>query len=184
MKFVKPIVLLAVLAALGVWLWTVLFPSPEKIIRKQLLSLARDVSFSQSENDLAKIARAQNIPNFFASNVVVNVTVPNHEQKSIIGRDEILQAALATRQTSGIDLKFPDINVEVAPDKNSATADVTVDANVSGEHDAILQEVKFTFEKVDGKWLIDKVETVRVLSRAVRPILAFQPSKLFLIIVG
>jgi hypothetical protein len=61
-------------------------------------------------------------------------------------------------------VKFPDINVTVAPDKNSATADVTVEGTVSGEHDAILQEMKFTFEKTDGHWLINRVETVRVLS--------------------
>jgi hypothetical protein len=80
-------------------------------------------------------------------------------------RAGITQAALLSRQVAtSLDVKFPDVNVTVAPDGNSATADVTVDANVSGQSDAILQEVKFTFVREDGHWLINKVETVRVLS--------------------
>ena len=46
MKIVFRFFLLAALAALGVWLWFVLFPSPEKIIRARLTKLARTASFS------------------------------------------------------------------------------------------------------------------------------------------
>ena len=165
MKIVVRVILLVTLAALGFWLWTVLFPSPEKIIRKQLASLASDVSFSQDENTLVKVADAQGVADFFSSNVVINIDVPGHEQQTIAGRDQITQAALVSRQqVTALDVKFPDVNVTVAPDKNSATADVTLEATVSGEHDKIEQEVKFTFEKIDGHWLISKVETVRAVS--------------------
>ncbi|HTR42036.1 MAG TPA: hypothetical protein VMH87_10515 [Pseudomonadales bacterium] len=165
MKYLPRIIFLAIAAALAVWLWTVFFPSPEKVIRKQLLSLAGDVSFSPGQNNLVKIAHAQSIADFFATNVVLDLTLPEHPEQTTLGRDEITQAALVTRQQlTELDVKFPDINVTVAPDQNSATADVTVEGNVSGERDAILQEVKFTFQKVDGHWLISRVETVRVLS--------------------
>ena len=46
MKIVFRIVLLAALAALGVWLWTMLFPSPEKIIRQRLDAVAQRASFA------------------------------------------------------------------------------------------------------------------------------------------
>jgi hypothetical protein len=39
-----------------------------------------------------------------------------------------------------------------------------VEANVAGEKDAIVQEMKFTFQKMGGQWLISRVETVRTLS--------------------
>jgi hypothetical protein len=165
MKIVLRVVLFVALAALGFWLWTVFFPSPEKIIRDQMLKLARDVSFSQNEGNLSKFANAQSIAVFFSTNVQVNINVPGHEQQSFVGRDQITQAVLASRSVvNALDVKFPDVVVTLAPDKQSATADVTVDANVSGEKDAIVQEMKFTFEKVEGKWLIIKVETVRTLS--------------------
>ena|ERR1700733_10899555 len=167
MKNVFKIILLAAIVALGVWLWLILFPSPEKAVRKQLTKLAKTVSFSPTENNLAKIADAESVANFFSTNVEILINAPEHEPINFSSRAEITQAALLSRQTvNSLEVKFPDINVTVAPDKNSATADVTVEANVSGEHDAILQEVKFTFEKNGRKWLIKKIETVRVLSQS------------------
>lgn len=117
------------------------------------------------ENNLVKIADAQSVADFFSSNVVVNIDVPGHEEQTIAGRDQITQVALLSRQqATDMEVKFPDVNVTVAADKLSATADVTVQATVSGEPNAILQEIKFTFEKIDGQWLITTVETVKTLS--------------------
>lgn len=165
MKNSSRLILLFIAAALGFWLWTVFFPSPKKIIGRQLASLARDVSFTSDENGLVKIAHAQSVEDFFTTNVEVDISVPEHEVQSLAGRDEIKQAVLVSLQRlTSLDVKFPDVNVTVAPDKNSAVADVTVDAAVSGESNAVVQEVKFTFAKVDGQWLIDKVETVRVVT--------------------
>lgn len=166
MKMAAQIVVLLALLALGFWLWTVFFPSPEKVIRKQLLSLAQDASFSPDENTIIKIAHAQGIADFFTTNVVITITVPGHEEALDLGHDDITQAALAAQQhVTSLDVKFPDIVVTVAPDKNSATAEVTLDATISGEHDAILEELKFGFAKDGGHWLIDKVETVQVISK-------------------
>lgn len=165
MKILIRLILLVIAAALGFWLWTIFFPSPEKIIGRQLAKLSRDVSFSPDENNFVKIAHAQSVEDFFATNVEVDISVPEHDAQSLTGRDEIKQAVLISLQRlTSLDVKFPDVNIAVAPDKNSAVADVTVDATVSGESNAVVQEVKFTFEKVDGQWLIDKVETVRVVT--------------------
>jgi len=165
MKVLSRLIFILLLAALAFWPWTILFPSPEKIIRKRLLSMAGNISFSQNENNLLKMVDAQHVADFFTDNVTVDLTLPGRVQQSSFDREEITQAMLVSRQqATDIQMKFPDINVTVAPDKNSAVADVTLDATISGEHDAILQEIKFTFEKVNGQWLINKVETVRVLS--------------------
>jgi len=165
MRILIRLILVVAVAALAFWLWTIFFPGPEKIIRGRLTSLARDVSFSPDENNLVKIAHAQGVADFFATNVEVDISVPEHEQQSIAGRDEITQAVLISRQQlTALNVKFPDVNVAVASDKNSATADVTVEATVPGERDPAVQEVKFIFEKADGQWLIDKVTTVRVVT--------------------
>jgi hypothetical protein len=165
MKMISRLILAVLFAALAIWLWTVFFPSPERIIKKRLAKLAEDASFSQNENDLAKLATAQSIPDFFSSNVEVNITVPGHEQQRMTGRDEVRTAAIASRAAAtDLNVKFPDVIVTVAPDKRSATADVTVDATVSGERDAIVQELKITFQKIDGHWLINGIETVQNVS--------------------
>ena len=91
--------------------------------------------------------------------------MPGRIQHRLLGRDEIKEAALGARATlSGLKVQFPDIKITVAPDKQSAVADLTVEANVAGDRDSIVQEMKFTFRQTDGEWLITRVETVRTLS--------------------
>jgi hypothetical protein len=173
MKIIFRLVLAAALVAFGVWLWTVLFPSPEKVIHKRLVELARTVSFSSNQGNLARLAGAQNLGFFFSTNIEVNIDVPGRERLNLVGRGEVMQAVLTVRSAvAGLTVKFLDINITVAPDKQSAVADLTVDADVSGQRDAIVQEMKFTLQKTDGKWLVTRIETVRTLS-----ILHFEPAR-------
>ena len=165
MKIIIRIVLLAALAALGVWLWMALFPSPEKVIRKRLTELARTVSSSANESDLTRLAAARNVAGFFAATVELNVDIPELGQHNSLDREELTQLALLARsRAGGVHVKFPDINITVTPDKQSAVADLTVEANVSGEHDSVVREMKFTLRKTDGQWLITRIETVRTLT--------------------
>ena len=165
MKIVLRLILLAALAALGVWLWTVLFPSPEKVIRRRLVELARTVSSSPNESDLTRLAAARNVAGFFSAHVELKLTVPELGQRDSMDREEIPPMVVTARsRAGGLQVKFPDINVTVAPDKRSAVADLTVEANISSERDRLLQEMKFTLQKIDGQWLITRVETVQTLS--------------------
>ena len=173
MKIILRLVLAVALVAFGVWIWTVLFPSPEKVIRKRLTELARTVSFSPNEGNLVRIAGAQNLAFFFSTNVEVNIDVPGRVQHNLMGRAEITQAAPGARSTvNGLDVKFPDIVVTVAPGKQSAEVDLTVEVKIANERDPIVQEMKFTLQKTDGEWLVTRVETVRTLS-----ILNFEPTR-------
>ena len=165
MKIALRFILLAALVALGVWLWFVLFPSPEKVIRQRLTELARIASFSSNESDLARLAAARSLAGFFSTNVEFQVELPELARRDSMDRNEITQAAFAVRsRAGGLKVKFSDINVTVAPDKQSAVADLTVEANISGERDPMVQEMKFTLQKIDGRWLITRVETVHTLS--------------------
>jgi len=165
MKIVLRFVLLAALVVLGVWLWFILFPGPEKIIRQRLTKLARTASFSSGESALARLAAAEDLAGCFATNVEVDINVPGRLRHTLIGRADIQQAALGARtRLSGLKATFPDINIAVAPDKQSAVVDLTLEVKVAGESDSIVQEMKFTFQKTDDGWLITRVETVRTLS--------------------
>ncbi|MGA2179582.1 MAG: hypothetical protein ABSH15_08380 [Verrucomicrobiota bacterium] len=165
MKIVFRIVLVAALAALGVWLWFILFPSPEKVIRQRLVELARTASSTSGESDLARLAAARSVAGFFSTNVELAMELPKLGRRNSLDREEITQAALMARsQADGVQVKFPDITIAVAPDQQAAVADLTVQANVSGERDPFVQQMKFTLKKIDGQWLITRVETVRTLS--------------------
>src|ERR1035441_4250388 len=125
-KWGKRIILLAVLGALGYWGWTVLFPSPEKVIRKQLGELARTASFSSNEGLMAKGWNAALLVGFFTTDGPVTIHVPG-AQHTITGRDELIQAALGARQlVNSLTIDFPDIKVTVAPGKQFSCTTMTI----------------------------------------------------------
>jgi len=165
MKFAVRFLLLAAAVAGCIWLWTILFPSPEKIIRLQIGRLAKAASFDSNEGTLVVLNKAERLGGFFNTNVEVNLDVPWRFQHSFASRSEITQAAAAAHSAvGGLKVEFLDVDVKIGPDKLSATADLTVRAQASNEKDFITQEMKFTFQKIDGDWLITRVETVRTLT--------------------
>jgi len=165
MKIFWRLIFVAMLAAFGVWLWTVFFPAPEKIIRHRLEKLAATVSFSREQGTISRVASGESVAGFFSTNVEIAINVPGHEQITFASRAEITQAALGAREAlKSLSMKFPDVTITLAPDKKSAVADVTADVNISGEGHAIVQELKITFQKTDEGWVITKIETVRTIS--------------------
>jgi hypothetical protein len=162
MKIVSRLVLLGILITAGVWLWTLVFPSPEKVVRKRLAQLAAEVSFNSGENPLVIAVRSENLASRFSTNVEVNLNAPGFERLQFSGRADITQAAAGVRtRLSSLQVEFPDVSVTVAPDRQSAVADVAVKVQAAGEKDSNVQEVKFTFQKIGGDWLITRVESVR-----------------------
>ncbi|HEY2082608.1 MAG TPA: hypothetical protein VGI88_07460, partial [Verrucomicrobiae bacterium] len=69
-----------------------------------------------------------------------------------------------SRLTS-LKVEFPDMNVTIDPGGGTAKVNLTAKATVPGEKDISAQEFNFLIKKVDGKWLIYKVETVKTLSQ-------------------
>ncbi|MGP8236692.1 MAG: hypothetical protein ACLQVW_14940 [Limisphaerales bacterium] len=154
-----------VVAALAGWGWLALHPSPERLIRKQLAGVAHAVSFGPGQGSLVKLANAERLAGYFSTNVDVQINVPIHEEHRLVGRDEVQQAALGARASlHALNITFPDVTVMVNSDQESAVADLTLEAQSEGEMDRFVQEMKVTLRKIDGKWLIVKVETVRTLS--------------------
>ncbi len=165
MKIVLRVVWLAALVAAGVWLWAVLFPSPEKVVRQRLATVAQRVSFTANESAVARLADAESLAGYFSTNIEINLDVPGRVQHTILGRDEITHTAVAAGSTtSSLSVKFLDVDVTIGPDKRSAVADFTVEARVGDDQDLIVQEMKFTLQKIGGQWLITRVETIRTLS--------------------
>jgi ketosteroid isomerase-like protein len=161
-KWVIRVGLLVALCAVAFWLWRILVPTQEQIIRKRLAQIAQVASFSGKESPLAKLGNAQQLANFCAPDAEIAVEIPGHAQ-AITGQEEIRQAALAARAAaSSVQIEFLDVNVAVDPGKQSAIAHLTAKGRVQGEQ--VVEELKFTFRKVEGKWLIQRVERVKTLS--------------------
>jgi hypothetical protein len=169
MKIATRLFLIALVAAVGVWLWGVLFPNPDRVIRKRLAEAARAASFAPGESYFSRLSGARRLSDFCATNVEVNIDIPGHQDRQWNGREEILQAALGARATlNSLNVTFPDVSLIIGPDKESALADLTAEARISGDSDLFVQEMKFTLSKVGGQWLITRVQTVQTLQNAGR----------------
>ena len=158
------IILLGVLGALGYWGWTLFYPNPEKVIRKQLHALAAEASFAPKQSLITQAWNASVLESFFTPDVQVTITVTGTEQ-SIKGRAELMKAALGAHQVvSSLKIDLPDIKVVVAPGKEAAVVNLTARGKASGQKDYYLQELRLRLIKVKRDWLINEIVTVRTLS--------------------
>ncbi len=161
----KKVLLLLVAALLLFAGYQWLNPTPEKFIRHRLIDLAKAASFQSSEAPLAKLANAQMISSFCSQNVEISVDLPGRQTGTVTGRDEVMQGLLASRQAvSSLSVDFYDITVQLSPDRESATANLTVRARTSGDRDDYIQELRFTFQKIEGDWFIVRVQTIKTLT--------------------
>jgi cytoskeletal protein RodZ len=167
MKNFWRILILAVLGALGFWLWTVFFPNDEKLIRKHLADAARAASFSGSPSPLAQLGSVAELSTFFSPDVELDFEVPRRGHFTLQGRGEIMAVATRVRnETSALKVDFLDVTVKLGEDRESATAVLTARAQVPGERDFSVQEMKITLKKTKRRWFIHRVETVKTLSVA------------------
>ncbi|HXT10760.1 MAG TPA: hypothetical protein VN873_04290 [Candidatus Angelobacter sp.] len=155
----------AVIIGLGFWLWTILFPTPEKVIRSRLNAFAKTISFEAGSGMISKTYSAQKAAGFFTTNVDVELNLAGYETVTLHGRDEVLQIAMASRsRLTALKVEFPDMNITLAPDGQTAKVNLTAKATMPEERDISAQEFDFKLKKVNGVWLIDHVETVKTLS--------------------
>jgi ketosteroid isomerase-like protein len=164
LKRVASILAVVLLMALGFWLYRELFPGDESRLRGLLANVAKAATLRANENPLVRLAEANKLAGFFSEDVVVHIDVTGLEGKEIQGREELQQTATAARASlQSAEVQFPDARLEIAPDRESATAEVTATADINGEKNTVVQELKVLFKKIDGQWKITRVDTVRTL---------------------
>lgn len=165
MKLLTRILLLAALVGLGYWLWTVFFPGDEAVIRKRVNRIATLLTFDSKEGNFARVANVEEVANLFAPEVEIVINTPWQSEETLLSRAEVRQRAFAARSTlSGMTVTFLDLSVTVSPDKLEAVVDLTGQLDVPGSREMNAQELKFHLRKIEGTWLIVRVETVRTLT--------------------
>lgn len=166
MKLFLRVLVFAALLGAGVWLWLHFYPSPEEAIRRQLNELAETASYEGSEGMVATLAAANKFGSFFALEVRMNIEPPGFfEEEST--RKDITQFVGAVRARGGIrslKVKFFDPVITLASNKESAIVEVTVNAETTGDRHMFVQELKLTMQRIEKKWLIARVETVKTLN--------------------
>jgi len=165
MKTTFRLVLLAAGAALGFWLWTVFFPSPEKVVLKKIASLAATATISTGTGDLTRATKVANLIGFFAVDAEISFDAPGLGAHTLSGRDEIRDAARAGfASLTTLKVQFLDVTVRIGADKQTADVNCTAKVSAGDSKDFGVQEMHFQLKIIDGTWLITRAETVKTLS--------------------
>lgn len=163
MKTAFRLALFTALVALGCWLWTIFFPSPEKVVRQKIASLATTATFALKDSAIARALKAQKASSFFSPDAQLIVNAPGHGQRTLSGLDEIKETVTAAFNTlPSLGVEFLDLNIKLNPGSQSADVNLTAKVRVGDSKDFDVQEMLFLFKKIDGHWLIARAETVKV----------------------
>jgi cytoskeletal protein RodZ len=158
------LILLAALGALGFWLWTVFFPSPEKIVLKKVAQLAATATISPGDGALTRASKANSVFGQFATDAEIVFDVPGFVIQTFSGRDEIREAAMGGfSRVSSLKVDFLDAAAKVGADKQTAEVTCTARVSAGDSKDFGIQELRFQFRRMDGDWLITRLETVKTL---------------------
>ena len=167
MKLAVRLILLLLVVAVGLWLWSVFFPSPESAIRQHLEKTARAASFGANEGAVERLGKIAEFGGCFSPDVEVRFDGPGSGNQSLAGRNDIMRAAGGARTSvSALQVEFLDSFLTVAPDHQTATVDLIVRARIPGDRDFFVQEMKLHLKKIGRAWLIIRAETVKTLSAA------------------
>lgn len=162
----KPLNIAAIAALLlvGVWIWRILFPSDEKLIRQLLAEAAQTAAVKPNENPLFKIAGANKLVGYFSADAVLKLEVAGVDSHTLDTPDDLRQAVTAARASlQEAKFQFSEVQVEVAPDSQSASAHLVAIAYLNGSGDPLVQELKMQLKKIERRWKISRVETVKSL---------------------
>ena len=149
---------------LGVWIYRILLPNDEKQIRQLLAEAAETAAVKAEENPLLKIAGASKLVGFFSPDAVLKLEMAGVDTRTLDSPDELRQAVTAAR-ASLQEAKFQlrEVQVNVGPAPQSATAQLVAIAYLNNSGDPLVQELKMQLKKIDRRWKISRVETVKTL---------------------
>lgn len=143
-----------------------LFPSDINIIKKQINTIAKELSFQEDEHPLVTVGKIKSATKFFASRVTATVNYEDQSNTKEFSISDITQHLLAfSKQAAPISIKVKDLKINVSPDKTSATANFSaiVEYKKGGEKNYDAQELNTEWVKRDSKWLLEKVNNVQVI---------------------
>jgi hypothetical protein len=159
-KRLLQIIVLLAFAVGGYFVWTWTHPSPEKAIRKQMEKLAETLAGKPGEGNFARVGGINKTLSFFTPNIYINGEGIPQVNESIQGQTELQQALFAARSRLDGAITFHEIHVIVGSEATNARVNFHAVARLSGQNEPYSQDLKAEFVKLDGKWLISRVDPI------------------------
>jgi hypothetical protein len=117
-----------------------------------------------NENPLLKLAGANKLAGCFSLDAVLKMDVAGVEARTINSREDLLQALTTARAgLQEASFQLHEVHVNVNPGQQSADAQFVATAYLNGSADPLVQELKIQLKKIDRRWKISRVETVKAL---------------------
>jgi len=155
-------VVAAAVVILGFLAWRWLFPPDEVVIRKVVKTALAAASWEQGAGNLGRLAAANRLMGLCTPEIEILLETRGARSSRIQGRDDLRQAVLAMRgQVAWLEVTVDDVEVALSDTGEGATVLLAATVRGEGASEPILQDYKLAMRKIDGEWLIDRVEPVR-----------------------
>ena len=160
----RRILAVVAVAGLGLWVWFRFFPGDDTVIRRNLEMVAKLASFNPNEAPLTRLGNARALADFFTLDVRIDINIQGFREERIEGREQLFETGMAARSTGpGAKVELLDPVIDFPGSREAAVVSLTLKAQISGQSDLVVQELRLTMKKLSGDWLIQRVETVKTL---------------------
>jgi hypothetical protein len=158
-------VVLAAVALTALWLgWRWVFPNDEAQIRAVLERIADAAGGGAEDGEVGPIARAASIRKELDPQIAVDAGPPFTR---LTGRDTLIgTVARMNSSVRDLEVQFDDVQVSVAPDRETAKVYLTAEAyfrDQRGGRGLEARELDVTFRRLEGNWVVSEVALVRTL---------------------
>jgi hypothetical protein len=135
-------------------------------IRKRLETFAADINASTTDGE-GFVARAVHFGSFFADDVEIDLgrgAAPIRGRETVVG-----MAARLQPRTAAFEIRFEDIGVSMAPDRNAAEVHLTAEfirrSITTGEQSMDAREFMLDMRRLGDQWVIGRVTAVDTLKQ-------------------
>jgi hypothetical protein len=152
-------IFLVLLAAVGFWSYRQWVPDDATIIARRIGKLGALASISSKESSLVRLARCREIAGCFSHDARID-----WETDQLRGSNEVFQRFYLFRTTTpSVQARVVDLDVAVDTSGEQAEANFTVIVDLGTEKFAIVEEVHFRLQKIDGEWLVAEAKASQPL---------------------
>lgn len=154
-----------VVVACAYWILRPWLSDDERAVRLRLEELAKTASVTRGEPMPARITRGVRIGAYFTREATLDL---GSQFNQIKGRDTIIAlAAKLPGPPNGVTIRFVDVKVWIGAGGQNATAYLTVTGSAVDSEGAQVvdaRELDLSLQKLDGEWLIDRVQAINPIA--------------------
>jgi len=166
MHWVLRLVVFSFVLALLVFGFLHFFPTPEQQILSKVNQMARLASYEAGAGQLVHLAAVTRFVDEFLPEAVVQISSMGVGSRSMNGREEIRQVALAARQrVEAMSVDIVDPLIQLSDGENSAFVEATVKVIQLPARELIVMELRFSFTKKDHQWRVSRIASISSIQR-------------------